>query len=81
MLGLSQPWTLSKSAKIELSDLEASLFYLWMKELKTALELIIVPAVIDGQSLPGFKTEDTSRSIKTLFKESMSYDVGTLLRL
>ncbi|KAF7725836.1 Myosin type-2 heavy chain 1 [Apophysomyces ossiformis] len=43
--------------KYELQCLEDNIFHVWMKELKKRLEAIAVHAVIEDQSLQGFKVE------------------------
>ncbi|ORZ15681.1 P-loop containing nucleoside triphosphate hydrolase protein [Absidia repens] len=47
--------------KYEIQCLEDNIFHVWMKEAKKRLSKMVVPAVIENQSLPGFVTADSGR--------------------
>ncbi|CAO3584909.1 unnamed protein product [Absidia cylindrospora] len=47
--------------KYEIQCLEDNIFHIWMKEAKKRLSKMVVPAVIENQSLPGFVTADSGR--------------------
>lgn len=49
------------SIKFELQCLEDNIFHAAMKELKKYLSKLIIPAIIEAQSLPGFTTSEGSR--------------------
>ncbi|KAL0080699.1 P-loop containing nucleoside triphosphate hydrolase protein [Phycomyces blakesleeanus] len=57
---------LVRSVKYEMQCLEDNIFHAWMKELKKRLSKMVVPAVIEGQSLPGFITSDSGRFFNKL---------------
>ena len=40
--------------KTDLQSLQFNLFHIWMKQLKTRLHKMIIPAIIESQSVPGF---------------------------
>lgn len=58
------------TVKFELQCLEDNIFHAWMKELKRRLNKMIVPAVVESQSLPGFITSDTGRFFNKLLTGS-----------
>ncbi|CAJ0757419.1 21238_t:CDS:10, partial [Entrophospora sp. SA101] len=45
--------------KHDLESLEYNIYHTWMKELKKRLSKMIIPAVIESQSLPGFITSES----------------------
>ncbi|CAJ0873836.1 11776_t:CDS:10 [Entrophospora sp. SA101] len=45
--------------KHDLESLEYNIYHTWMKELKKRLYKMIIPAVIESQSLPGFITSES----------------------
>lgn len=47
--------------KADLESLEFNVYHAWMKELKKLLDRMIVPAIVQSQSLPGFITQENSR--------------------
>lgn len=49
--------------KHDLESLEYNIYHTWMKELKKRLFKMVIPAVIESQSLPGFITNESSRFI------------------
>lgn len=52
---------LLETLKYELQALEDTIFHAWMKELKRRANKMVIPAIIEGQSLPGFVSRDTGR--------------------
>lgn len=52
--------------KHDLESLEFNIYHTWMKVLKKKLQKIIIPAIIESQSLPGFVTADSNRFIPKL---------------
>ncbi|KAI9033904.1 P-loop containing nucleoside triphosphate hydrolase protein [Phycomyces nitens] len=52
---------LATTVKFEMQCLEDNIFHTWMKEMKKRLSKMVVPAVVEGQSLPGFITSDSGR--------------------
>lgn len=61
---------LVSTVKFELQCLEDNIFHAWMKELKKRLGKMVIPAVIEGQSLPGFVTNDSNRFFNKLLTGS-----------
>ncbi|RHZ80366.1 hypothetical protein Glove_137g32 [Diversispora epigaea] len=49
--------------KHDLESLEYNIYHTWMKELKKRLYKMVIPAVIESQSLPGFITNESNRFI------------------
>jgi myosin-5 len=47
--------------KHDLESLEYNIYHTWMKELKKRLFKMVIPAVIESQSLPGFITNENNR--------------------
>ncbi|CAO3692449.1 unnamed protein product [Rhizopus stolonifer] len=47
--------------QFELQCLEDNIYHAWMKETKKHLSKMVVSAVVEGQSLPGFITSDSGR--------------------
>lgn len=45
--------------KFELQCLEDNIYHAWMKEIKKHLSKMVITAVVEGQSLPGFVTNDS----------------------
>lgn len=44
--------------KQDLDSLEYNIYYTWMLEVKKRLQKMVIPALIESQSLPGFVTSD-----------------------
>ncbi|KAI8394115.1 P-loop containing nucleoside triphosphate hydrolase protein [Radiomyces spectabilis] len=67
--------------KFELQCLEDNIFHAWMAELKKRLSKMVIPALIEGQSLPGFITQDTGRFFNKILTGSSqpSYSMDDLL--
>lgn len=67
--------------KFELQCLEDNIFHAWMKELKKRISKMVIPAIIEGQSLPGFVTSDSNRFFNKLLTGSShpSFSMDDLL--
>ncbi|KAI8583474.1 hypothetical protein K450DRAFT_223883 [Umbelopsis ramanniana AG] len=67
--------------KYELQCLEDNVFHAWMKELKKRLSKMIVPSIVESQSLPGFITSDSGRFLNKLLAggSSPTYSMDDLL--
>lgn len=72
---------LMETIKFEMQCLEDNIYHAWMKEIKKHLSKMIVPAVVEGQSLPGFITSDNGRFFNKLLIGSSqpSYSMDDLL--
>ena len=46
--------------KHDLDSLEYNIYFTWMMEVKKRLQKMVIPALIESQSLPGFITSDGS---------------------
>ncbi|KAI8369029.1 P-loop containing nucleoside triphosphate hydrolase protein [Blakeslea trispora] len=57
---------LMQTIKFEMQCLEDNIFHSWMKEVKRVYSKMIIPAVIENQSLPGFITSDSGRFLNKL---------------
>ncbi|KAI7868147.1 P-loop containing nucleoside triphosphate hydrolase protein [Spinellus fusiger] len=58
------------TVKFEMQCLEDNIFHTWMKEMKKRLSKMVVPAVVESQSLPGFITSDSGRFFNKLLAGS-----------
>ncbi|KAK9456339.1 P-loop containing nucleoside triphosphate hydrolase protein [Dipodascopsis uninucleata] len=69
--------------KHDLENLEFNIYHTWMKELKRMLHRMIVPAVIESQSLPGFITNEGNRFFSKILNPSNTpqYSMDDLLNL
>ncbi|KAI5286117.1 Myosin type-2 heavy chain 1 [Ascosphaera aggregata] len=69
--------------KHDLESLEFNIYHTWMKVLKKKLFKMIVPAIIESQSLPGFVTNETNRFLGKILPSSSSpaYSMDNLLSL
>jgi len=56
--------------KHDLESLQFNIYHTWMKQLKTRLHKMIIPAIIESQSLPGFITNDNNRFLNKLLQSS-----------
>ncbi|KAK9481064.1 P-loop containing nucleoside triphosphate hydrolase protein [Lipomyces japonicus] len=56
--------------KHDLENLEFNIYHTWMKELKKILYGMIIPAVIESQSLPGFTTSESTRFFNKLLNST-----------
>ena len=69
--------------KHDLESLEFNIYHTWMKVLKKKLQKMIVPAIIESQSLPGFVTNESSRFLGKLLQSSNApaFSMDNLLSL
>ncbi|KAF2768695.1 hypothetical protein EJ03DRAFT_113460 [Teratosphaeria nubilosa] len=69
--------------KHDLESLEFNIYHTWMKVLKKKLHRMIVPAIIESQSLPGFVTNESSRFLGKLLQSTSqpAYSMDNLLSL
>ena len=69
--------------KHDLESLEFNIYHTWMKVLKKKLYKMIVPAIIESQSLPGFVTNESTRFLTKLLpsNNSPAYSMDNLLSL
>ncbi|KKY29241.1 hypothetical protein UCRPC4_g00031 [Phaeomoniella chlamydospora] len=69
--------------KHDLESLEFNIYHTWMKVLKKKLAKMIVPAIIESQSLPGFVTNESNRFLGKLLPSSNTpaYSMDNLLSL
>ncbi|KAJ5081400.1 hypothetical protein NUU61_009664 [Penicillium alfredii] len=69
--------------KHDLESLEFNIYHTWMKTLKKKLYKMIVPAIIESQSLPGFVTSETNRFLGKLLpsNNNPAYSMDNLLSL
>ncbi|KAG0796237.1 hypothetical protein G6F16_002279 [Rhizopus arrhizus] len=67
--------------KYELQCVQDSIYYHWLTELKKALSKMVIPAVIETQSLPGFTINDSSRMFGRMMSNSnqQPYSLDDLL--
>ncbi|KAI8333990.1 P-loop containing nucleoside triphosphate hydrolase protein [Chlamydoabsidia padenii] len=69
---------LAETIKFELQCLEDNIFHAGMKELKKCLSKMVIPAVVEGQSLPGFTTTDPNRFYKRIIPGGSSGPTFTM---
>lgn len=69
--------------KHDLESLEYNIYHTWMKVLKKKLQKMIVPAIIESQSLPGFVTSESNRFLGKLLQTNSApaYSMDNLLSL
>lgn len=69
--------------KHDLESLEFNIYHTWMKVLKRRLHKMIVPAIIESQSLPGFITNDGNRFLNKFLQTSSTpqFSMDDLLSL
>ena len=69
--------------KHDLESLEFNIYHTWMKVLKKKLQKMIVPAIIESQSLPGFVTNESNRFLGKLLQSNStpSFSMDNLLSL
>jgi myosin-5 len=69
--------------KHDLESLEFNIYHTWMKVLKKKLQKMIVPAIIESQSLPGFVTNESNRFLGKLLQGSNTpaFSMDNLLTL
>ncbi|MCJ1285148.1 Myosin type-2 heavy chain 1 [Xylographa opegraphella] len=69
--------------KHDLESLEFNIYHTWMKVLKKKLQKMIVPAIIESQSLPGFVTSENNRFLGKLLQSNSTpaFSMDNLLSL
>lgn len=69
--------------KHDLESLEFNIYHTWMKVLKKKLQKMIIPAIIESQSLPGFITNENNRFLGKLLQSNSqpAYSMDNLLSL
>ncbi|KAF2142904.1 uncharacterized protein K452DRAFT_297422 [Aplosporella prunicola CBS 121167] len=69
--------------KHDLESLEFNIYHTWMKVLKKKLHKMVVPAIIESQSLPGFVTNENNRFLGKLLQSNSApaYSMDNLLSL
>lgn len=69
--------------KHDLESLEFNIYHTWMKVLKKKLQKMIIPAIIESQSLPGFVTNESSRFLGKLLQSNSApaFSMDNLLSL
>ncbi|MCJ1476848.1 Myosin type-2 heavy chain 1 [Lambiella insularis] len=69
--------------KHDLESLEFNIYHTWMKVLKKKLQKMIVPAIIESQSLPGFVTSESNRFLGKLLQTNSTpaFSMDNLLSL
>ncbi|KAK0651973.1 putative myosin MYO2 [Cercophora newfieldiana] len=69
--------------KHDLESLEFNIYHTWMKVLKKKLQKMIIPAIIESQSLPGFVTNENNRFLGKLLQTNSqpAYSMDNLLSL
>lgn len=69
--------------KHDLESLEFNIYHTWMKVLKKKLHKMIIPAIIESQSLPGFITNESNRFLGKLLQSNSTpaYSMDNLLSL
>ncbi|PNY18319.1 myosin MYO2 [Tolypocladium capitatum] len=69
--------------KHDLESLEFNIYHTWMKVLKKKLQKMIIPAIIESQSLPGFITNESNRFLGKLLHthSGPAYSMDNLLSL
>ena len=69
--------------KHDLESLEFNIYHTWMKVLKKKLQKMIIPAIIESQSLPGFITNESNRFLGKLLQSNSApaFSMDNLLSL
>jgi myosin V len=69
--------------KHDLESLEFNIYHTWMKVLKKKLHKMIIPAIIESQSLPGFVTNESNRFLGKLLQTNSTpaFSMDNLLSL
>ncbi|CAG8973804.1 hypothetical protein HYALB_00006349 [Hymenoscyphus albidus] len=69
--------------KHDLESLEFNIYHTWMKVLKKKLQKMIIPAIIESQSLPGFVTNESNRFLGKLLQSNSApaFSMDNLLSL
>lgn len=69
--------------KHDLESLEFNIYHTWLRVLKRKLQKMVVPAIIESQSLPGFVTNDGNRFLNKFLptNSTPTYSMDDLLSL
>lgn len=69
--------------KHDLESLEFNIYHTWMKVLKKKLHKMVIPAIIESQSLPGFITNESNRFLGKLLQSNSApaFSMDNLLSL
>ncbi|KFY20781.1 hypothetical protein V491_03434 [Pseudogymnoascus sp. VKM F-3775] len=69
--------------KHDLESLEFNIYHTWMKVLKKKLQKMVIPAIIESQSLPGFVTNESNRFLGKLLQTNSApaFSMDNLLSL
>lgn len=78
---LAQYERLMALAKQDTEVVMFNTYHLWMKEIKKQLDKMIVPAVVEEQSIPGFQTEESTRFFSKVFSSGTTATMNDLLLL
>lgn len=66
-------------AKEDFESLSYNIYNIWMKNIMTILEKKVISAVVLGQSLPGFMSQDQSPLISKMFTKEPKYKMDDIL--
>lgn len=72
---------LLRTLKCDLESLEFNIYLTWMKCLKKSIDKMIVSAIIDSHSLPGFVTNEDNQFTAKLAHTSAAYPMEDLVSL
>lgn len=78
---LNQYERLMNLAKRDTEAVTFNIYHIWMKEIKKLVDKMIVPAVVDEQSIPGFHVEEQPRFLSKMFQSGPDYKMNDLLLL
>lgn len=68
-------------AKSDTATVMFNVYFMWMKEIKRIVDKMIVPAVVEEQSLPGFQQEPQTRFLSKLFTTQQQPKMDDLITL
>lgn len=68
-------------AKSDTATVMFNVYFMWMKEVKRIVDKMIVPAVVEEQSLPGFQQEPQTRFLSKLFTTQQQPKMDDLITL
>ncbi|KAG0688901.1 Myosin type-2 heavy chain 1 [Pichia californica] len=66
-------------AKEDFESLSYNIYNIWMKKIMSILEKKVISAVVLGQSLPGFMSQDASPLISKMFTKDPKYKMDDIL--
>ncbi|TID30042.1 hypothetical protein CANINC_001411 [Pichia inconspicua] len=66
-------------AKEDFESLSYNIYNIWMKKIMAILEKQVISAVVMGQSLPGFMSQDSSPLITKMFQKEPKYKMDDVL--